>query len=348
MSIALEAVAFAHGNGPDILSGVSVSASEGEVVAVMGPSGSGKSTLLSIAAGFLTPRVGRVMVGDQDMTHVPPERRNLGLVPQGYALFPAMTVAENVSYPLRLRKVPVAEQKRRVEHVLGLVGMESLLDRRPAALSGGQRQRVALARALVFEPSALLLDEPLSALDTGLRRQLRGEIRSLQRKTATACLLVTHDAEEAMTMADRIVLLSGGRVLQSGTPDDVYRLPVNEAAARLTGPINALDARVIDSCRIETALGELHCRPHLFPANTPVTALIRPAFIEQGRAESADADHNSITDVGIATVQAGGIVEISVTKGGTTLCAIATRVVPGNTVTIAANDIVVVPRVSAP
>ena len=218
---------------------MSLTLPQGSLFALLGPSGSGKTTLLRLVAGAMTPRRGRILLAGRDVTDLPPERRNLGMVYQSYALFPHQTARQNVAFGLEARGVPNRERQRRVEEMLDRVGLAPAeRDRRPAALSGGQQQRVALARALVIEPALLLLDEPLANIDRLLRDQLRGQLRALQRRTGVTTLLVTHDQEEALTLADQIGVLAAGQLLQIGAPADVYLRPRTPAVARLLGLAN--------------------------------------------------------------------------------------------------------------
>jgi putative spermidine/putrescine transport system ATP-binding protein len=219
MSVTLDQVRFAYpGSGAGVRD-ISLEIREGELLAVIGPSGCGKSTILKLIAGFLMPQSGRLTIAGEDMAHVPPRKRDLGIVFQNYALFPHMTLAENVGYALKMRQVAAKEAGERVREALGMVGLGHLADRRPRSLSGGQQQRVALARALVFRPRALLLDEPLSALDATLRGEMRDEIARLQRLHGIATLHITHDQEEALSMAHRVAVMREGRILQVDTPE---------------------------------------------------------------------------------------------------------------------------------
>ncbi|AKG46372.1 ABC transporter ATP-binding protein [Streptomyces xiamenensis] len=208
---------------------------EGELTTLLGPSGCGKTTSLRMLAGYLSPTEGSIFIGGKDVTNTPPEKRDLGMVFQSYALFPHMSVADNVGYGLKLRKVPRAERAKRVAEALELVGLGHLADRRPKALSGGQQQRVALARAIVIRPRLLLLDEPLSNLDARLRVQMREEIRRIQGEAGLTVVLVTHDQEEALEMSDRMVVMNGGRVMQEGPPDDLFPAPANRFVAEFLG-----------------------------------------------------------------------------------------------------------------
>ena len=227
-----------------VIEGMDLSIRDGEFFTLLGPSGCGKTTLLRTIAGFIAPAEGRVLFGDRDVTGVPVHRRNIGMMFQDYALFPDKTVAANVAYGLKARKTPKAEIGGRVTEALERVGMAGFADRLPGALSGGQRQRVALARALVIRPSVLLMDEPLSALDTKLRLTVRESIMDLQRELGITTVFVTHDQEEALAMSDRIALFREGRIEQLGSPTDIYRNPVSSYAADFIGAANVLPVEV--------------------------------------------------------------------------------------------------------
>ncbi|MFE9245060.1 ABC transporter ATP-binding protein [Nocardiopsis sp. NPDC006938] len=207
----------------------------GEFTTLLGPSGCGKTTTLRMIAGFLQPTSGRILLEGVDATRTPPEKRNIGMVFQSYALFPHMTLRDNVGYGLRTRKVASAETKRRAEEALDLVGLAHLADRKPAELSGGQQQRVALARAVAIRPSVLLLDEPLSNLDAQLRVQMRRELLRVQRETGLTAVLVTHDQDEALELSDTMVILNNGRLEQQGSPRDVFPRPANRFVAEFLG-----------------------------------------------------------------------------------------------------------------
>jgi putative spermidine/putrescine transport system ATP-binding protein len=219
----------------------------GEFLTLLGPSGSGKTTVLMAIAGFVQPTSGEILLDGRPITRLPPEAREFGVVFQGYALFPHMTVAENVAYPLKVRRVPKPERAARVRETLELVQLGHLGDRRPAQLSGGQQQRVALARALVFRPNLLLLDEPLSALDKSLRTELQIELKRLHGRIGTTFVNVTHDQEEAITMSDRIAILRGGRLVQMGSPAALFERPQSRFVAGFLGRSNFLEARVAAS-----------------------------------------------------------------------------------------------------
>ena len=226
------------------VAGVDLDISQGELVVLLGPSGCGKTTTLRMIAGFIAPTAGEIRLGGHDITRQPPWKRNTGLVFQSYALFPHLTVAENVAFGLQMRKFPQPRIDAKLTEVLRLVRLEGLADRLPRELSGGQQQRVALARALVIEPDILLLDEPLSNLDAKLRQEVRVEIRELQRKLGLTTVMVTHDQEEALTMADRLVVMSNGQVQQVGSQRDLYENPANTFVAGFVGRTNFLRGRV--------------------------------------------------------------------------------------------------------
>jgi spermidine/putrescine transport system ATP-binding protein len=219
----------------------------GEFLTLLGPSGCGKTTLLRIIAGFETPTAGRVLLGGRDVTALPPEKRPLNMVFQRYALFPHLTVAENVAFGLRLRHVAEAEVRERVGQALALVRLEGFEARLPHQVSGGQAQRVALARALVNRPEVLLLDEPLSALDRKIRLQMQDELRQIQAQVGTTFVYVTHDQDEAMAMSTRVVLLREGIITQIATPLALYQAPASEFAANFIGDANLLEGRVVQS-----------------------------------------------------------------------------------------------------
>jgi putative spermidine/putrescine transport system ATP-binding protein len=218
----------------------------GEFVSFLGPSGCGKTTTLRMVAGFEQPTSGAIRINDKDVTGLRPNQRNVGMVFQSYALFPNMTVADNVGFGLKVAKRPTAEVRPRVEEMLKLIKLPTHADRYPYQLSGGQQQRVALARALAVKPQVLLLDEPLSALDAKIRISLREEIRSVQRSLGITTIYVTHDQEEALSMSDRIVVMNEGRVEQIGTPFEIYNFPRTRFVASFVGTLNILRGRVVD------------------------------------------------------------------------------------------------------
>lgn len=275
-----------HFSGTVAVEGVDLEVAEGELVALLGPSGCGKTTTLRMVAGFLPPTAGQIHIGESDVTRLPPHKRDTGMVFQSYALFPHMTVAQNVSFGLEMRKVPPQEREARIAEALKMVRLDHLVARFPRELSGGQQQRVALARALAINPAVFLLDEPLSNLDAKLRGEVRLEIRSLQQRLGLTTLIVTHDQEEALTMADRLVVMDRGRVQQVGTPEDLYERPANVFVASFVGRCNLFKGRVASAGRFVTADGvELLCNSAHAAASQGVLAL-RPERVAIAKAAS--------------------------------------------------------------
>ena len=289
------------------VAGVDLDIAQGELVVLLGPSGCGKTTTLRMIAGFIAPTAGEIRLGGHDITRQPPWKRNTGLVFQSYALFPHLTVAENIAFGLQMRKVPQTRIAAKSAEVLRLVRLEGLAERLPRELSGGQQQRVALARALVIEPDILLLDEPLSNLDAKLRQEVRVEIRELQRKLGLTTVMVTHDQEEALTMADRLVVMSNGRVQQVGSQRELYENPANTFVAGFVGRTNFLHGRVEKPglFRSESGLG-IRCHDGAL-ANGRVLAL-RPERLSLSTAPVAGADNCFPGTVEFASYL-GGILE---------------------------------------
>jgi putative spermidine/putrescine transport system ATP-binding protein len=235
---------------------VSLTIQDGELLALLGPSGCGKTTTLRAIAGFVIPDSGTVHFGERDVTRVPVHKRNVGMVFQGYALFPHLTVARNVEFGLRVRGWDKDRVAKRVEEMLDWVQLGAMSERRPRQLSGGQQQRVAVARAMAIQPDVLLLDEPFSALDAKLRLQMRTEIRELQREARITSVFVTHDQEEAMAIADRIGVMNHGRLEQLGSAEDLYKRPTSRFVAGFIGKCNFVEGRVTGERRFETAAGQ--------------------------------------------------------------------------------------------
>lgn len=258
----------------------------GEFMTLLGPSGSGKTTLLMMVAGLLQPDSGSLAIDGREATFAPPWERDIGMVFQNYALFPHLSVFENIAFPLRMRRVPEPEIKREVMRVLEVVQLAHTAERLPRALSGGQQQRIALARAFVFKPSFILMDEPLGALDKKLRDQLQLEIKHLHRSLGVTILYVTHDQQEALTMSDRICLMNGGRIEQLGSPTELYFQPATVFAADFLGESNFIDGRVRSSgpegATVETAAGIVHGPGH-FAAGAAVKVMVRPESLALAR-----------------------------------------------------------------
>jgi ABC-type Fe3+/spermidine/putrescine transport system ATPase subunit len=261
-----------------VLRDISLSVAPGEFVALLGPSGCGKTTLLRSIAGFVTPDDGRIRAGGRDITRLPPERRDAAMVFQSYALWPHLTVAATIGYGLRVRGWDRARIAARVEEMLRLLRLEGLGGRLPAQLSGGQRQRVALGRALAVDPAILLLDEPMSNLDARVREGVRHELRVLQRQLGITAIHVTHDREEAMILADRIVLLHEGHIAQHGPPEELWARPASAYVADFLGATNRLPVRVLPGALADTAPGEPPARldPGRAPPPGPALAHFRP------------------------------------------------------------------------
>lgn len=253
----------------------------GEFFSFLGPSGCGKTTLLRLISGFIEPSEGVIRIGGADMRGIPPNRRPTALIFQNLALFPLMTVWENIAFGLEARGVDRNARKRRAQELLELIALPDQGDKKVSELSGGQRQRVAIARALAVEPAVLLLDEPLSALDLKLRQHMRAELRALQRKTGVTFIYITHDQGEALTMSDRVAVMSQGVVEQIGTPTAIYNDPVSAGVARFVGETNVFDAQVTtlhdDHAGVTTRFGTLHCRnPWQVAAGAQAQVFVRP------------------------------------------------------------------------
>ena len=259
----------------------------GEFLTLLGPSGSGKTTTLMLLAGFEAPTAGEILLDGAPLAHVPPHKRNIGMVFQNYALFPHMSIAENIDFPLSVRSIPPDERAKRIERALDMVQLSGFGSRRPAQLSGGQQQRVAVARALVFEPKLILMDEPLGALDKQLREQMQLEIRRLHQRLGVTMIYVTHDQAEALTMSDRIAVFHRGRVEQLDTPERMYEHPRNAFVARFIGENNRLAGRlesVADGrCTVQLATGDTRIDGTLVEPVSPggaVCVSLRPERVQ--------------------------------------------------------------------
>jgi putative spermidine/putrescine transport system ATP-binding protein len=270
-----------HYAGVAAVDGVSLAIRAGEFLTLLGSSGSGKTTTLMMIAGFIEPDRGRIEIDGRDVTRLPPSRRDLGVVFQNYSLFPHMTVAQNVAFPLEMRGVPRAERESRVRAMLDLVRLEQRRDAYPRELSGGQQQRVALARALVFRPRALLMDEPLGALDKKLREHMQAEVKRLQGELGATVIYVTHDQEEALTMSDRVAVMQGGRVAQLGTPADLYERPATRWVAEFVGQSNFLAGTGVPG-GVRLATGAIVPCATPVAAGRPALLVIRPEKLRLG------------------------------------------------------------------
>src|SRR5437870_4040147 len=292
--------------GVNAVDDVSLEIAEGEFFSLLGPSGCGKTTTLRMIAGFETPDEGRIVLDGQDVTSVPANRRPVNMVFQQYALFPHMSIYDNVAFGLKVKRVPRSEHRDRIQQILRVVELEGLERRRPRQLSGGQQQRVALARALVNRPAALLLDEPLGALDVNLRKQMQLELKRIQTGLGTTFVYVTHDQEEALAMSDRIAVMNGGRVEQVGSPREIYDRPRTAFVADFIGSLNAFDLRIdelvgesavmrlAEAGRIVVAVGRGH------GTGETLRAAVRPERVHIARAGTAAADGRSHLDGTIA------------------------------------------------
>ncbi len=289
----------------------------GELFVLLGGSGSGKTTLLRTLAGFIAPASGRITLGGRDITALPPHRRPVNTMFQSYALFPHMTVAANIGFGLRRQGLPRAEVARRVDELLALVRLEEFANRRPDALSGGQRQRVALARSLAPRPELLLLDEPLSALDRGLREATRTELVRVQRQLGTTFVLVTHDQEEALSMATRIGLLERGRLAQVGTPTEIYEHPVSRSVAEFMGAANILAARVREPGVLDLPAPGIAARADTGGHTGDLHMALRP---ERLRLSSGAADAaNSVAGQVVESAYRGIVVDHRIRVGADTM-----------------------------
>jgi putative spermidine/putrescine transport system ATP-binding protein len=291
-----------------------LSVDQGEFVSFLGPSGCGKTTTLRMIAGFELPTSGKITLSEKDLTLLPASKRNIGMVFQAYALFPNMTVSENIGYGLRVAGKSKAEIHHRVDEMLSLIHMEDFKKRYPGQLSGGQQQRVALARALAFHPQVLLLDEPLSALDAKIRVELRLEIRRIQQQLGITTIYVTHDQEEALSLSDRVVVMSHGRMEQVGVPSQIYNYPETEFVAQFVGQINMLPAEVIKPEQGIVRVGRQLVRAGQFDHlnGRAVRLAVRPEELNPGSVEGA----NNLTGTVESITYLGSIVRVRIDVDG--------------------------------
>ena len=277
--INLQNINVSYDKKNNILENLNLQVKKGELVSLLGPSGCGKTTTLRVVAGFIEPTAGKFLLGDEDYTKIPVHNRNFGLVFQSYALFPHLTVEENVAFGLKMKKVSKDEIKDKVNKILETVDMIHLAKRYPKEVSGGQRQRVAIARALVIEPSLLLLDEPLSNLDAKLRLKMRVEIRKLQQKLGITTLVVTHDQEECFSISDRVAVLNKGIIEQFDTPENIYSNPATEFVARFVGFENFIDLNKVSEDTYESESG-IKLKVYKSKEGSKAKATIRPDDIK--------------------------------------------------------------------
>jgi iron(III) transport system ATP-binding protein len=277
--------------------GVNLDVADGEFLTLLGPSGCGKTTTLRMVAGFIAPDTGEILFNGARVNDVPPHKRNTAMVFQSYALFPHMTVAQNVSFGLKMRKMPAVEQAVRVAEALEMVSLGGLEKRRPGELSGGQQQRVALARAIATRPDFLLFDEPLSNLDARLRDKVKVEIRDLQRRLGITALYVTHDQAEALAISDRIVVMNRGRIEQVGDPDTIYRAPASSFVADFVGAANILEGRSLGSGAFDTPVGRLTVTDQAVPAGETAKLSWRPEDMRLTQGTTPDIARAKVVSV---------------------------------------------------
>jgi len=326
------------------LDGLSIEMAPGELVALLGPSGCGKTTALRIVAGFETADTGSVLIDGRDISSVPAARRDMGMVFQSYSLFPNMSALDNVAFGLRMRKIGTDERRKRAAGLLDMVGLAPQAAQYPHQLSGGQQQRVALARALAIQPRVLLLDEPLSALDAKVRLQLREQIRLLQQQLGTTTLFVTHDQEEALSMADRVGVMSQGRLEQIAAPDELYTNPATAFVAEFVGVMNRIPGELRGGGMV-TALGRAVPVRGRAPDETAVDVLVRPEGLTMEITEHGNGIVTTRTFLGSVTrvgVQLDGDVAVQVDRPSAESAALA----PGASVSVSlpAQPVLVAPR----
>lgn len=313
--ITLEKVSHEWGNFS--LKNVTLSVNEGEYFIILGPTAAGKTLILETIAGFYIPREGGIFLNEKNITHIPPEKRNIGFVYQDYSLFPHMTVEENIAFGLKMRKNPKREVETRVQNVMDSMRISHLKERFPSTLSGGEQQRVALARALVIDPDALLLDEPLSALDPRTQESLREEMKRIHKVRGTTTIHVTHDQDEAFTLADRIGVIMNGKVVQVDTPYRVFNEPVNEEIASFVGVENIIEGKIISSengvALVEIRNYEIHALSNL--SGGEVNVFVRPENIILSKGKLESSARNSISGTITNVTQYGATFRIYMDNG---------------------------------
>jgi spermidine/putrescine transport system ATP-binding protein len=301
------------------VAGVDLDIREGEFLTLLGPSGCGKTTTLRMIAGFILPSSGTVLLGDEDVTRLPPNKRDIGMVFQDYALFPHMTIAENIAFGLVERRVDRARIDRRVKELLELVRLATVAERYPPELSGGQQQRIAVARAVAYSPKVLLMDEPLGALDLKLREAMQIEIRQIQQQLGMTTVYVTHDQTEAMHMSDRIVVMNNGAIEQLGTAEEIYNRPATRFVADFIGQINLLDATIVDR-EGDFAVAEVSGVRQRVPApgrvDGPVAIGLRPQHLRVVGADDREAGLNLLKGRIVGRTYSGNLVHVDVELDG--------------------------------
>ncbi|WFR99520.1 ABC transporter ATP-binding protein [Rhizobium tumorigenes] len=307
--------------GPNtVVKDFSMGIEKGEFVSFLGPSGCGKTTVLRMIAGFETPTSGSILIGGKEQRDLKPNKRNIGMVFQAYALFPNMSVFDNVAFGLKVAGAPKAEIESRVKEMLSLIRLDHLADRFPYQMSGGQQQRVALARALAVKPQVLLLDEPLSALDAKIRVSLREEIRLIQQKLGITTVFVTHDQEEALSISDRIVVMNAGRADQIGTPFEIYNHPATRFVASFVGTLNLIEAKVVDPATNRISIGDqgvtLKQSVTAFKAGDTVSLALRP---EAGSLSEGATGDTSLTGDVTSAHFLGSVIRTRMNVGGNTI-----------------------------
>ncbi|MEO7242423.1 MAG: ABC transporter ATP-binding protein [Variovorax sp.] len=309
-AVSLQGVDKSYGDAR-VVDRLQLEVKQGEFLTLLGPSGCGKTTTLRMIAGFVRPTAGRVHIQGKDVTDVPPRDRNIGMVFQDYALFPHLTVAENIAFGLIERRSPRGQIASRVDALLKLIRLEGLEKRLPVQLSGGQQQRVALARAIAHPPQVLLLDEPLGALDLKMREHMQVEVRRIQQELGLTAVYVTHDQTEAMTMSDRVAVMNGGRLEQIGSPESIYDAPQTRFVASFIGKVNYLEGRLIASvegqARVETPVGICVCPVGAARVGDAVTLAIRPEHMVIEPADGGTPSANRVAATVLSTTYCGNL-----------------------------------------